>query len=68
MSKKIGDLLERTRIRAGMTKTDVARAAGISRPSVISAEAGHLGTLRVLERHLHVLGLELRVVRPRKTA
>jgi transcriptional regulator with XRE-family HTH domain len=66
MTEQIAEALRRRRRVLGWSARQVARAAGISTPTVIAAEGGQLGTVGTLARHLEVLDLELRAVRPRR--
>lgn len=58
---RLGSILRRLRIRAGLRQSDVARRAGVSQPLVSSVECGHLGGVSVttLERIFAAVGASL---------
>ena len=55
---RLGSILRRLRVRAGLRQIDVARRSGVSQPLVSSIECGHVGGVSVstLERIFAVVG------------
>jgi transcriptional regulator with XRE-family HTH domain len=53
----LGERIERHRIQAGLTQTELAERAGIGKRTVERVEAGHGAELVTLLRVLRVLGL-----------
>lgn len=58
---RLGSVLRRLRIRAGLRQLDVARRAHVSQPLISSIERGHIGGVAVttLERIFAVVGASL---------
>lgn len=58
---RLGSILRRLRVRAGLRQSDVARRAGLSQPLVSSIECGHVGGVpaMTLERIFAAVGASL---------
>lgn len=58
---RLGSILRRLRVRAGLRQIDVARRAGVSQPLVSSVECGRLGgvSVTIMERIFGAVGASL---------